>query len=485
LSLALSISPTARGEAPTKDVGSIARHLSAGINVRLRNEFWNTFDREGAATDSLYDFFLVRARVYAGFEWENILIHAMGQGVQGVNLPENGAFGPGVLYFEASGRDEHPRDIQLVELYLQLKDLPIRGLYLKGGRIPITDGLEVVYPTSPKLTWLKQERLSERLIGLFEWSNMARRYDGGILGWGNERVDINLFAANATKGGFDFDDGYKPLDTTTVLGGTVTVKKDTLARETELRLFNYFYYDDRPVAKTLSGDSIRINTTGLSLAGAYKPCCIGGEIDLLLWLAFQTGEFGDLDQRALSFIAEAGYQLADTPLKPWMRAGVAYASGDGDPDDSKNGTFFNLLPTNHKYYGYADTTALSNIINYYLQLILTPHRLVTLAVDGHLFQLASDDEPWVGGSGAYNNASFGYAFRKPLPGKKIERNIGGEVDVTLGLKPCQFAKLEAGYSHFFGGSGVEAVFDGRSDLDFIYVQLVFGFSTKDLPKAHR
>ncbi|MEM4409378.1 MAG: alginate export family protein, partial [Candidatus Caldarchaeum sp.] len=136
----------------------------------------------------------------------------------------------------------------------------------------------------------------------------------------------------------------------------------------------------------------------------------------------------------------------------------------------------------HKYYGYADTTALSNIINYYLQLIFTPHSLITLAIDGHLFQLASDDKPWVGGSGAYNNASFGYVFRNPIAGKDIEKNIGGEVDVTLGVKPSKFAKLEAGYSHFFGGSGVEAVFDGKSDLDFIYVQLVLGFSTKDLPK---
>lgn len=442
--------------------------VTGGVNIRFRNELWDTFSRQAVATDNTYDFFLTRTRGFADIVWKRLTFHTMVQLISGSNFPDNAAFGPGLTYFVADG-DENIVELQLAEISLGLKDLPFEGFYIQGGRIGINDGAEVLYG-DPKIDWIKKARLSERLIGTWDWPNVGRRYDGGTLGYGNTALDLNLFGARVLQGGFEFTDGYEGLDNVVVTGGTLTLKKDAILPNTEFRVFDYFYFDSRTPAQTLAGDDLEINTTGASVVGAYD---LGpGQADLLLWFSYQFGNFGDLDQSAYGVVGEVGYQLLQVPWKPWLRLGFAYASGDDDPDDSDNGTFFNLVPTNHKYYGYVDAFAFSNLQNYYVQFILAPHPILSIAIDGHYFRLASDDEFWIAGSGPFNNAAFGYVFFRPAEGNDIEKNIGAEVDLTLTIKPFKYLSFDIGYSHFFGNSGAEAVFDGEDQLNWFYAQAV-------------
>jgi len=451
----------------------IKDHVSGGVNIRLRDEYWNTFEKQGANTDRNYNFFLVRARGFIDFDWSNFRIHVMGQGIKAFDLPENGAFGPGPLYFNASDQKTNPGNFQIAEAYLRYKDPG--GFYIKFGRLPFQEGTEVLYDSAPKLNWIIKNRLSERLIGTWDWTNVGRRFDGGSGGFTNDIFDLNLIASYVTFGGFDFDDGlWKDLDDVIIVGGSFTVKKDILLSNTQLKIFNYFYFDNREPAKALAGNDLKINTIGANLVGAYQ---VGsGEIDLLLWLAFQFGEFGVEDQRALAFIAEAGYQLTEVPWKPWLRLGFAYASGDGNPNDLNNGTFFNMVPTNHKFYGYVDANAFSNLMDAYLQFFLSPHKRVGLAIDGHLFWLASDDEVWIGGSGPFNNSVFGYAFRNPVDGNEIDKNLGSEIDIEVVVKAMKYLTIHVGYSHFFGGDGVSVVFNKEDQLDWLYAQATIHFN---------
>jgi len=450
----------------------IKKYMSGGINLRFRNELWRTFEKQGEPTDRTYDFFLLRARGFIDFDWENINIHIMAQGVQALNLPTNAAAGLGPLYFTASGNKTDPGNLQIAEAYLKIKDL--NGFYLRGGRIALDEGAEVLYQDA-KIDWLIKNRLSERLIGNWDWTAVGRRFDGATLGYANSVFDLNLFGAYVTFGGFDIDDGlWKDLDTVIVAGGSFTIKKGVLLPNTQFKIFNYFYFDDRTAAVELAGNALKINTIGANVVGAYF---LGpGQMDLLLWFAFQFGKFGDLDQRAIALIAEAGYQLLDVPLKPWLRAGFALSTGDGDPDDSDNGTFYNMVPTNHKWYGQTDTVAFMNLITPYFELFLTPHKNLRFKVDGHLFWLASDDEFWISGSGPFNNDAFGYIFREPVEGKDIERNLGGELGFTLNWTPIEFLDFDIGYYHWFGGKGVRVVFDKRDDQDWFYVQSTIHFS---------
>jgi hypothetical protein len=472
LTLYITYVPFTVAEDSDSTAEEIKKHVSGGVITIFRNELWSTFEKEGVSTDRTYDFFFARARGFIDLTWENFVIHVMGQGVKAFNLPRSAAFGLGPLYFSASDNETGPGNFQIVEAYFHIKD--IDGFYLKGGRIGFNDGAQVLYKDAPKLNWIIQSRLSERLIGNWDWPIVGRRYDGGTLGYANDVFDLNLFGANVTFGGFDVDDGlWKDLDKVVVTGGAFTLKKDVLIPDTQFQVFNYFYFDDRRPAKDLAGGNLEINTTGLSVAGAYDAG--PGQLDLMLWFAFQFGNFGDFDQGAFAFIAELGYQFLELPWKPWIRAGIAYASGDGDPDDSDNGTFFNMVPTNHKWYGYTDSFAFMNLINPTFQLLLTPHDKVKLLIEWNQFFLASDDEEWVTGSGPFNNEAFGYVFRAPVPGRDIERNMGAEVGFTLNIRPVDFLSFDIGYYHFFGGKGVDVVFDKEDQLDWFYVQTTVQF----------
>ncbi len=295
------------------------KYLKWGVNIRLRNELWNTFEKQGAETENTYDFFFARARGFVDFSWEKLTVYVMVQGIKAFNLPENGAFGPGPLYFDASDDKTAPGNFQIVEAYLQLKD--IQGFYFKGGRIGFKDGEEVLYK-DPKLDWLIKNRLSERLIGNWDWTIVGRRFDGGTAGYANDVLNLGLFGADVTFGGYDITEGlWKDLDAVVVFGGALTLKKDALLPNTQFQLFNYFYFDDRNPARSIAGNDLKINTTGISMVGAYS---LGpGQFDVMLWLAAQLGKFGDSDQRALAFSSEAGYQLTGLPWKPWIRATLA------------------------------------------------------------------------------------------------------------------------------------------------------------------
>ena len=451
---------------------SVKDHTTIGVNIRLRNEYWNTFQKQGTDTDKSYNFFLIRARAFVDFKWEKFRLHVLTQGVKAFGLPSNGAFGPGPPYFNASGQNTSPGNFQFVEAFLQYDDP--EGFYFKGGRIPIQEGAEVLYTDNPKLNWVIKKRLTGRLIGLWDWTNIGRRYDGGSFGYQNTSLNVNAFGAWVTYGGFDFDDGYwKDLDNVVVIGGSITIKEDVLLENTQFKLFNYFYFDNRDVTRDFAGDDLEINNIGISAVGAYHAG--PGEIDMMMWLSFQFGNFGDRNQKAAAFIAEGGYQFTQTPWKPWIRLGFVYASGDGDSEDSDNGTFFNMVPTNHRYYGYDDVNAFSNLMTAYMQFILAPHERVRFAADGHLFWLASDEEFWIGGGGPSNDSSFGYDFRKPVPGNDIERDLGSEIDLTLNIDALDYLSFQLGYSHFFGRDGVSVVFDKKDSLDWLYAQCIISF----------
>ena len=80
---------------------TVKDHTTLGVNIRLRDEYWNTFEKRGTDTDDSYNFFLIRARAFIDFKWEKFRVHVLMQGVKAFDFPKNGAFGPGPLYYNA------------------------------------------------------------------------------------------------------------------------------------------------------------------------------------------------------------------------------------------------------------------------------------------------------------------------------------------------------------------------------------------------
>ena len=76
-----------------------------------------------------------------------------------------------------------------------------------------------------------------------------------------------------------------------------------------------------------------------------------GPVDLLVWGVAQAGSWGTLSHRAGALALEIGWQPVRLPrLRPWIRGGYDYSTGDADPADDRHGNphvAFGL------YYAYA------------------------------------------------------------------------------------------------------------------------------------
>jgi hypothetical protein len=117
-----------------------------------------------------------------------------------------------------------------------------------------------------------------------------------------------------------------------------------------------------------------------------------GQLDALAWVALQTGSWGNLNQRAGAFAAEAGWQPRILAwLKPWFRAGYDYGSGDKNAGDSTHGTFFQVLPTPRIYARFPFFNMMNNRVCCRLLLRTHPGTRPSRS-DVHSLSLASRNE---------------------------------------------------------------------------------------------
>jgi hypothetical protein len=452
--------PTPDGFRTTPTLGY--RHgdhrVDFGFATRARGEYWKAFSDD----DDVYAGIRTRARLQ--YAWrEQWIATVEGQLVQLHGLDRT-ASGAAATYRSANDGQHDVWELQLRHANLEWK--PIPSLFLRGGRQDVKLGAEVGY-TEPDWRYLKSARLAERLIGTVGWSHVERSTDAIMAGYdfGTQRMDV--FAGRPTTGVFAVNDGMRPLRDIAYAGGAWTAKRGSLVPDSEISAFGIIYDDDRATRQGGLIDGVTVYTIGASWLGIYDAG--PGRVDVLLWAAGQGGEFAGNDHRAAAGLAEAGYQMPEWPWKPWLRAGVNVASGDGDPGDRTHETFFNLLPTNHLYYGFADQLALQNLINPFLQVKLAPHAKLGLNFFVHWFQLMQRDDARYAGTGAFDRHSFGYTAQNTAG----QSDVGVEYDAVATVALHRTTTLELGFSWIDGGD----VFRTRPDRDtaFAYASLEFKY----------
>lgn len=433
--------------------------IKVGLDLRSRAEFWNTL-LDYPIYDNPYGFVLIKGRSSLDYKYNIFRFHGMIQGASAINLPDNGFSGPGKNYFESVGK-VNPQNLSLVELHIKAR---YKVFDFSFGRIPVKDGAEFE-GGEEKFKLIKERSISERLIGSWDWTVVGRRFDGGSLGVDTEKIYFWLFGARALSGGFDFESAYNPMSII-VLASSIAFKENFI-KNTEIRIFNVLYNDSRQIVKNLYQKTLFVDTPGLSLVSVQE---LGsGEFDFVIWGAYQFGKFGVKNQRAFSFVLESGYEFREIFLSPWVRIGLAYASGDKNKTDNINQRFFNILPTNHKYYGYLDLFALSNLRNLYLQTVLS-YDILKFELSFHDFSLASSQDKWVYGSGAPSRNKFGYS-EIDFQGK----NVGSEIDLVFYLNPADFFSSSFGFSFFFGSKELKEVFPSKSNITWIFSQINLTF----------
>src|SRR5215471_1501728 len=301
---------------------------------------------------------------------------------------QQGALGLGANYFSANSGSRNTAMVFPKNLFVRFDGLGGNKRHtLQIGRFEFLDGSELA-PKNATLAALKRDRVTQRLIGNFGFSDVGRSFDGVHYSYGTASDNFTFVGAIPTRGVFQVDGwgwnrigfGYAAY---THEWGTGRHSADTRLFAIEYDDFRHILKTDNRAAAVRRGDlaNIRIETFGGHTLHAFQTDA--GTVDLLFWGAVQTGRCGVQTQRAGAFDVEAGFQpKIIAALKPWLGAGYTYGSGDNNPNDNRHNTFFQLLPTPRPYAKFPFFNMM-NTEDGYVTLMLRPHPKITVTSEFH------------------------------------------------------------------------------------------------------
>ncbi|MDX1996943.1 MAG: alginate export family protein [Thermoanaerobaculia bacterium] len=410
------------------------------LDARFRFEDFAT-PSANSLRDRTYSFSSLRVRGGVEAKAGAWTLRGLGQASAIRTLPVDGAFGAGPVYF-GTDFDDQPDQLGLLELSATYKSERGRVTLGRQGYI---DGFERATGNA-NLDWVKRRRVAERLVGNLDFTVVGRRFDGASASLAVGKDQLDLFAFQPTKGAFRFEGALETLDKLQVFGASWTSGFGAWLPKSEVRLFAQQYVDDRAAFQSALGGHVEITTLGGSiLAGDAVH-------DVLLWVAVQDGDYGSRDHAAWAVVAELGHRFTGVHGEPGLHLGFEQASGDdGDRD---HGSFWNGLPTNHKFYGSLDYFAFSNLRDIYLELRWAPRKDLKLLAAVHDFSLVETRDAWYGGSGAFGARDAAFAARRPAGGF-TSSDLGRELDLDLVWSGPKKLELRLGAGFFQGGDAVE------------------------------
>jgi Alginate export len=449
------------------------------INWRTRLEGWNWF--EGNTGNSDYPLWHSLLRVGIGQSRESLDWFIEGSQVSILGLPNDavvaapqGQLGLGGTYYAANGNQVNNSSGFLKQAFVNFKH--VGPASVKLGRFEYFDGTEVK-PKDPTLATIVHTRIAHRLISNFGFTAAQRTFDGGQFSWNTGKNNFTFFGARPTEGIFQVD-GMKELDVE-VYYGAFTRSVNTTQGAGQLRVFALGYVDDRntvlktdnrsQAARAADLGKIELATYGADYAHVINTTT-AGKFDFLAWGVLQTGSWGALTQRSAAFVGEFGWQPAVTTLKPWLSAGYSYGSGDGNPNDSRHGTFFQVLTTPRQYARFPFYNMMNNA-DFYGTLNLRPVSKLSLRTEAHALRLASASDLWYSGGGAFQPKTFGYTGR-PSGGKQ---GLGNVWDLSADYQVTRNFSAIVYYGHAWGKNVISNIYPKDPNGQFAYLETNFHF----------
>ena len=449
------------------------------MNWRTRAELWNWF--EGNIGDSDYGFGHSQLRVGLGQKRPKIDWFVEGEAVAIVGLPTDavvpaplGQLGLGGTYYAANSNSANNASGFLKQGYVQFKQLGPTNLKL--GRFEFFDGVEA-QSDDRIVTTVVNTRIAHRLISNFGFTAVQRTFDGAQFQWNAGPHNITAFGGRPTEGIFQVD-GMKEVDIQTYYAAYNESVKTTNGAGS-LRVFGIGYIDTRstvlktdnrptPVRTADTGD-IKLGTWGANYVHVFHTKD-AGTWDVLGWAVFQTGAWGNLTQRATAFVGEAGWQSTTSPLKPWISGGYSFGSGDGNPNDTTHGTFFQLLTTPRQYARFPFYNMMNNK-DAYATLNIRPVPQLAVRSELHGLWLADAADLWYLGGGVFQQSTFGFQGR-PSGGNT---SLATVADISADYPLTRYLNLTLYYSHAAGGSVVSAIYPKSANGQLSYVETTVHF----------
>lgn len=352
------------------------------------------------------------------------------------------------VFVEGIHADQTARDLPGGKRPSDVNSIDLNQAFLDVN-IPFADGTFTLRAGQQGLLFGKQ-----RLVSPLPWGNAYRHWDGftAILdthGWNAQGFWTEFSPVD--KYSFDVPDGQ-----TKFYGLYATKGKpvDPIAGDF------YFLGLDKMDPVTFNGTT-----------GHEKRYTVGGRVfgsshgfDYELENAYQFGQVGAGDISAWMLATEGGYTFRKACGTPRLALGFDYASGD-DGAGGDVGTFNQLFPLGHAYFGYIDAIGRQNIIDLHPGLYLKcAGDKLNLKAEGHFFWRAESAD-------ALYNAGGG-VLRRGAPGTSKE--VGSEIDLVANYRFNRHLNVEAGFSCFFAGKFIQQT-GPDSDINFFYLQSEFYF----------
>jgi hypothetical protein len=451
-------------------------------NVRTRVYFWDWFEPTSGNNTYAYSGTLLRiglSQNYTSWDWNaefavpillGIPSNAVGTG------PQQGALGLGSNVATANDGAKNTAFIFPKQLFVRFNGLGgDKRQVLQLGRFEFNDGTELA-PKNATVAAVKRDRVAQRLIGTFGFSDVGRSFDGVHYSFGSGNDNFTFVGAAPTRGVFQVDGwGWNRVG----FGyAAYTHQWGSGRHSADTRLFMIEYDDWRHILKTDNRplaarqadlQNIRMETFGGHTIHAFETNA--GTVDLLFWGAVQTGRWGLLTQRAGAFDVEAGFQPRILPaVKPWLRGGTTWGSGDGNPNDKTHGTFFQVLPTPRPYARFPFFNMM-NIGDSFGMLMLRPSPKINTSSEYHSLRLANANDLWYSGGGAFQPASFGYTGRA-TSGRRSLANLY-DTSLDYQIKRNITATAYVGYAQ--GLAVMEQIYPRGKDGRFSYLEFMYRF----------
>ena len=473
------ISPTTPPGAPTPPPLQLNKGYKFFGTIRAREEDFNWFPATNA--NGAYSFLggFARVGVARATRTEDVVAEFAAPFLAGLPTHAIAPAPQGMLGTGANYQDANHNQVAgffLKNGYIRFKNVGSPANSVRLGRFEFSDGAETTAADST-VAYLKNNRISQRLLGSALYTNSARSFDGVQVVNNTRLRNLSVDAFMPTRGVYDLN-GWDTLADIRVINANASFPQPGPHASGEGRLFAIYYedvrdgavvkVDNRPAAtRATDKRDISIGTFGANYE-RVEPLG-NGKVDGLFWGAAQVGRWGALRQGAFAFAAEAGYQPRFPALKPWLRVGYNYYSGDGNNANGVHGTFIPLLPTTRQYARFP-FFAEANLKDAFGQLILRPNPRLTFRTDVHGLRLADSHDLWYTGTGAYEIHNFGYAGR-PSNGHS---NLAMLYDISADYLPIKALTLSLYFAYADGGDVIKSIYRS-GDATFAYAEATFHF----------